>query len=86
MGGKLLSFEIWLNSMNYNFAVIEISETWLRDYNCNLSNIENDIFTEVYRPARDGGVYLLVYLLRMMYHFKFELICLESLMYMNVFC
>ena len=55
MRANLSSFEICLNNMNYNFSVIGLSETWLRDHNCNLYNIENYTFTEVHRTERAGG-------------------------------
>ena len=30
------SFEICLENMEYDFSVIGLSETWLRDYNCKI--------------------------------------------------
>ena len=52
---NLSSFEICLNSMNYNFSVMRLTVTRLRDYKCNLYDIEKYTFTEVHRIERAGG-------------------------------
>ena len=41
--------------MEYNFSVIGLSQTWLRDYNCKLYNIYAYTFTEVHRSEKAGG-------------------------------
>ena len=69
--------------MEYIFSVIGLSETWLRDYNCNLYNIDGYTFTEVHWSEKAGGG--LEYLLGKTCLIKFEMICVESMMYMNVF-
>ena len=55
MRANLSSFEICLKNMEYKFSVIGLSETWLRDYNCNLYNIDGYTFTEVHRSEKAGG-------------------------------
>ena len=54
MRANLSSFGIRLNNLNDIFSVIGLSEICLRDYNCNLYNIENYTFNEVRRTERAG--------------------------------
>ena len=44
-----------LDIMDFKFSIIGISETWLRDWNCDLYNIEGYTLVECHRPARTGG-------------------------------
>ena len=55
MRANLPSFEICLKNMEYNFSTISLSETWLRDYNCNFYNVDCYTFTEVHRSEKAGG-------------------------------
>ena len=41
--------------MDFDFVIFGISETWLRDWNCDLYNIEGYDFVESHRPVRTGG-------------------------------
>ena len=73
--------------MEYNFSAIGLSETWFRDYNCNIYNIDGYSFTWVHRSEKAGGgvgIFVREYLLGNICS-KFEMTCVESMMYMNVF-
>ena len=52
---NLAAFEICLQNMNFKFSAIGISETWLRDCNYDLYNIEGYNFVEAHRPSKIGG-------------------------------
>ena len=52
---NLGSFETCLANLNFEFTVIGVSETWLRDDNCDLYNLDGYHFTEVHRTCRSGG-------------------------------
>ena len=52
---NLPAFEICLQNMNFKFSAIGISETWLRDCNCDLNNTEGYNFVEAHRPSKIGG-------------------------------
>ena len=41
--------------MDFDFSIIGVSETWFRDWNCDLYNIEGYDFVESHRPVRTGG-------------------------------
>ena len=41
--------------MDFDFSIIGVSETWLRDWNCDLYNIEGYELVESHRPVRTGG-------------------------------
>ena len=45
MWANMSSFEICLKIREYNFPVIDLSETWFRYYNCNLYSIDNHTCT-----------------------------------------
>ena len=52
---NLPALENCLDVMDFDFSIIGISETWLRDWNCDLYNIEGYDFVESHRPVRTGG-------------------------------
>ena len=52
---NLGSFETCLANLNFEFTVIGVSETWLRDDNCDLYHLDGYHFTEVHRTCRSGG-------------------------------
>ena len=52
---NLPALENCLDIMDFKFSIIGISETWLRDWNCDLYNIEGYTLVECHRPARTGG-------------------------------
>ena len=88
MRANLSSFEICLKNVEYNFSVIGLSETWLRDYRCNLYNIDGYTFIEVHRSEKAGGgvgIFVREYLSGKTCLIKFEMTCVKSMMYMNVF-
>ena len=52
---NLTSFESYLDLLNHQFTLIGITETWLRDDDCDLYNISNYIIVENLRQDRSGG-------------------------------
>ena len=52
---NVANFEIFLNNLEYNFAVIGLSETWIKESNVELCNIEGYNCEHLYRKDRIGG-------------------------------
>ena len=52
---NLTSFESYLDLLNHHFTLIGITETWLRDDDCDLYNISNYKIVENHRQNRSGG-------------------------------
>ena len=67
--------EICLKNMEYNFSTISLSETWLRDYNCNFYNI--DCYTLLKFIDLKKLEVGLIYLLGKMCFIEFEMTCVE---------
>ena len=51
----MTSFESYLDLLNHHFTLIGITETWLRDDDCDLYNISNYKIVENHRQNRSGG-------------------------------
>ena len=52
---NLTSTECYLDLLNHHFTLIGITETWLRDDDCDLYNISNYKIVENHRQNRSGG-------------------------------
>ena len=52
---NLSAFEILLNSLHHGFSLIGITETWLKDEDCDLYNIPGYKMVERHRQNRSGG-------------------------------
>ena len=54
---NLWSFELCLANLNLDLLTIDVSETWLRDNNCDLYNLDGYRFKDVLMSYRTGGVW-----------------------------
>ena len=50
MQKNLPEFASYIQSLNFAFSVIGLSETWLRDDTCGLNDMENHTLIEKYLP------------------------------------
>ena len=58
---NLTSIESYLDLLNHHFTLIGITDTWFRDYDCDLYNISNYKIVENHRQNRSsGGVALFI--------------------------
>ena len=55
MKQSINEFECYLKTLDLKFAVIGLSETWLREENCTPFNIPGNNFVEKHRCGRKGG-------------------------------
>ena len=55
MRKNLGSFSNYLDILHHNFSVIGLTETWLKDEDCDLFNIPGYQMVEKHRTARNGG-------------------------------
>ena len=55
MKQNINEFECYLKTLDLKFAVIGLSETWLREENCTLFNTPGYNFVEKHRCGRKGG-------------------------------
>ena len=55
MKANLSCFENYLQLLFIEFAVLDITETWLNDSNYDLYHIENYDFVENHRTIQSGG-------------------------------
>ena len=53
---KLGSFEILLDGLQHKFSLLGVTETWLKDDDCDLCDIEGYNKLEKHRKNRYGGV------------------------------
>ena len=52
---NLKPFEICLENLEFQFSVIGITETWLKDFNSDLYNIDGFNFVETHRTEKTWG-------------------------------
>ena len=52
---NLKPFEICLENLEFQFSVIGITETWLKDFNSDLYSIDGYNFVETHRTEKTGG-------------------------------
>ena len=52
---KLSKFENYLSNINHIFSIIALSESWIKDSNKDLQNLENYNSEHVFRSNRAGG-------------------------------
>lgn len=55
MKHNLHDFYLYLKCLNYDFSIMGISETWLRDDNCDLYALPGYSFVEEHRVTKTGG-------------------------------
>ena len=55
MQKNLSEFASYIESLNFAFSVIGLSETWLRDDTCGLYDMENYTMIEKHRDTKSGG-------------------------------
>ena len=52
---NLNKFDLYLNNLKHDFSVIALSETWLKDHNCDRYGIDGYNAEHNLRPIRGGG-------------------------------
>ena len=52
---NLNEFDLYLNNLNHEFPIIALSETWLKDHNCDRYGIDGYNAEHNCRPNRGGG-------------------------------
>ena len=52
---NLHEFDLYLNNLNHEFPIIALSETWLKDHNCDRYGIDGYNAEHNCRPNRRGG-------------------------------
>ena len=52
---NLNKFDLYLNNLKHDFPVIALSETWLKDHNCDRYGIDGYNAEHNFRPIRGGG-------------------------------
>ena len=55
MKHNLKNFDVYMKTLDYNFSLIGLSETWLQNQTCDLYDLERYLFLETHRTTKSGG-------------------------------
>ena len=75
---NLNNFELYINNLDFSFNVIGLSETWIKEHNCALLELNGYNSRHVYRPRRVGGGVSLYIKNNINYLFRNDLSILED--------